>query len=229
MKTKYLCAALALIGGAVCAQPVTPSPKKLLPTEKAMEQEMRNVEKQRKEVFSDPSLNNTRQLQNNFPMTPGAGVDNGIDLEALAQRYSQKVEVQKTADILVFASFSMPEASIRRVLAETARVGGQVVFRGFKNKSYKETALELARYGQTSTAVNINPNAFVKYKIKAVPAVVLTKPLPGEEQLDAEGCALPSAYVSLAGDVSLAYAIETIANKSKAFESQAQTYLRQLR
>ena len=49
------------------------------------------------------------------------------------------------------------------------------------------------------------------------------------EALDEQGCALPDTYVSVAGDVSLDYALDALAQRSKAFSALASRYLATLR
>ena len=66
MKTKYLLLTAMLVGGVAWAQaPGVTTPAKKNPLDDhAIEQEMLKVDKQRREVFSNPALNT---LQNNFP------------------------------------------------------------------------------------------------------------------------------------------------------------------
>ena len=74
----------------------------------------------------------------------------------------------------------------------------------------------------------VNPNAFVKYRIRSVPAVVLTKP-NASDQLDAEGCALPDTYASVVGDVSLDYSLDTIARRDARFSEVAIRFANRVR
>ena len=48
-------------------------------------------------------------------------------------------------------------------------------------------------------------------------------------QLDQDGCAAPGTYVSVAGDVSLDYALDAITKRSTQFAELASHYNRQLK
>ncbi len=197
--------------------------KNVMPNDKAIQKEMEKVELERKEIFSNPELN---KFSNNFPNIQIGEVKN-IDIEEIAKRYAQKADARKSDDLMVFVSFSMPKESLKKLIASTNRVGGVIVLRGFVNNSYKDTALALHALGESSGNVVVNPNAFVKYKVTSVPAVVLAKP-DSIDMVDDEGCALPNTYAAIAGDVSLDYAIRELSTRAKDFESLAGRYLRQL-
>jgi conjugal transfer pilus assembly protein TrbC len=129
---------------------------------------------------------------------------------------------------MVFASFTMPNESLKRLIADANRAGGVVVMRGFKDGSIKATALAIQGLGEASGNVQVNPNAFTKYRISAVPAVVLVKP-EGSDLVDNQGCALPDKYVMVAGDVGLSYALEEIERRSAQFQQMAARYGRPLK
>ena len=103
-----------------------------------------------------------------------------------------------------------------------------MVLRGFKAGSIKATAAAMTELGVATGGVQINPNAFTKYRIKAVPAVVLVQP-EGAELVDGEGCALPDKYVMVPGDVGLAYALDHIEHRSPEFREMAVRYGRPLK
>jgi len=200
-----------------------------MPTESAIAQEMQSVERQRKELF-DPNNAAIRNPAQSFPKVPTPDPAQ-IDVEALARRYERGIEARKTDELMVFASFSMPRESLRRLLAQASQVGAAVVLRGFKDNSLKATAAaisELGENGGQSGNVLINPDAFTKYRVTAVPVVLLAKP-ESIAQVDLEGCALPDTYASVAGDVSLDYALDEIGRRDMRFAALAERYSRQLR
>jgi conjugal transfer pilus assembly protein TrbC len=196
-----------------------------LPADALIEKEQRKVELQRKEIFGSNQLEH-KQLKNSFPSinTPKRS---DIDIDALARRYEQKAQDKKTEEVMVFVSFTMPTASLKRIVKEANKIGASVIFRGFKNNSYKETILAIKSLGEVAGNVVVNPNAFTKYQIKSVPVLVLAKATT-LDQLDTSGCALPDTYAAVSGDVSLPYALEAIAKQDRAFESLAHQYLQQL-
>jgi conjugal transfer pilus assembly protein TrbC len=208
------------------ANPAAQPTQGAMPGSADIEREMQQVERERKAMF-DPNNPATRNAPNVFPNVP-TPERAGIDIEALARRYEQKAAARKMDDLLIFASFTMPQESLKRLVGQANRIGAAVVLRGFKNNSLKETSLAINALGEQSGNVQVNPNAFTKYKVATVPTFVLAK-ADGIDQVDAEGCALPDTYVSVAGDVSLDYALEEIARRSPQFEGLASRYVRQLR
>lgn len=187
---------------------------------------MPKVEKDRKEIFGTDSQA-TKNASNSFPniATPARG---GLDIEAIAKRYEQKSEARKMENLMVFVSFTMPRESLKRAISMANKVGASVVFRGFKNNSLKETSLAIKALDEPGGNVLVNPNAFTKYKVKAVPMVVLAQDGTADK-VDPDGCALPDDYVAVSGDVSLDYALDEIARQSPKFEPIAKRYTRQLR
>lgn len=206
--------------------PATQPRPSALPSAEAMQTEARKVETQRKEVF-DANNPATKNAKNSFPniATPEPS---GVDIQALAKRYEKRADARKMDDLMIFVSFTMPPESLKRVVAQAYKVGGTVVLNGFKDNSLKATALAIKGLGEASGNVVINPNAFTKYKVKAVPAVVLAK-ADSLDQIDPDGCALPDTYVSVAGDVSLDYSLEKMAQRDPHFAELADRYNRQLK
>lgn len=206
--------------------PATKAKAPALPSSAAVQGEMKRIEAERKAMF-DPNNPATKNAKNAFPNVPTPEVSN-VDIQALAKRYEQRAQARRTDDLMVFVSFTMPPESLKRIVAQVNKVGGTVVLNGFKDNSWKATAVAIKDLGEKSGNVVVNPNAFTKYKIKAVPVTVLTKP-EAIDQLDGEGCALPDTYAAVAGDVSLDYAMDEIAQRDRRFSDLAQRYARQLR
>ncbi len=167
-----------------------------------------------------------QSTSNNFPNLP-TPASSGMDIEAVARQYEQKAVVQKTEGLMIFASFTMPNESLKRLVSQANRVGASVVLRGFNNNSLKETALAIHALGETGGNMVINPKSFTQYKIEAVPTVVLTK-AEAIDTADEQGCALPEHFIALSGDVSLDYALAQIVQRAPQWESIATSYLRQL-
>lgn len=202
-------------------------PKKgALPIGVALKREHKKIESERKAMF-DPENPATKNAPNTFPNIP-TPARSGVDLESIARRYEQKADAKRVDGLMVFASFTMPRETLKRLIADVNRAGGVVVMRGFKGGSIKSTALAVNELGESSGNVQINPNAFTKYRINAVPAVVLVKP-ESADIVDNEGCALPDKYVMVAGDVGLGYALDDIAQRSREFGDMAVRYARPLR
>lgn len=208
------------------ANPAAQPAKGKMPAAADIDREMQRVERERKDMF-DPKNPTLANPKNVFPDIP-TPAPSGIDIEAIARQYEGRAQARKADELMVFASFTMPPESLRRLVQTAGRVGAAVIFRGFKNNSLKETALALQALQQDNANVLVNPNAFTQYKVAVVPTVVLAKP-SAFERLDGDGCSLPATYAAVAGDVTLDYALEEIARRSPKFEPLATRYVRLLK
>jgi conjugal transfer pilus assembly protein TrbC len=75
---------------------------------------------------------------------------------------------------IVFASLSMPEASLKQLIRDTASAGGVVVFRGFPDNSAKEFVARIGKvveHGQFAS-IGIDPRLFRAFDVQAVPTYV---------------------------------------------------------
>jgi conjugal transfer pilus assembly protein TrbC len=79
------------------------------------------------------------------------------------------------ADLLVFVSFSMPQASLNRIAAETAKVGGVLVLRGFVEDSLKKTVAASEKMTNLGAQLQIHPDMFTQFNVQRVPTYVITK------------------------------------------------------
>lgn len=206
--------------------PATKAKAPALPSNVAVQAEIKRIDAERKAVF-DPNNPATKNAKNVFPDVPTPEVSN-VDIQALAKRYEQRTQARRTDDLMVFVSFTMPSESLKRIVAQVSQLGGTVVLNGFKDNSWQATAFAIKDLGEKRGNVVVNPNAFIKYRVKTVPITVLVKP-EANDQLDSEGCALPDTYTAVAGDVSLDYALDDIAQHDRRFTEMAQRYARQLR
>lgn len=143
------------------------------------------------------------------------------DPMSIAQKYrpaSQEArQAAEKADLLVFVSFSMPEASLKRIAHETAKAGGVMVIRGFKDDSLKATVKAAEELAALQGDMLIHPELFDHYDITEVPVTVIAR--NGEDGLD--GCAVNSElgmcteHAAVKGDVSLHAALEHLIRESK--------------
>jgi len=114
--------------------------------------------------------------------------------------------------LMVFASLSMPPASLRQLIADTARAGGVVVFRGFPNNSAKAFATRLSAVVAKGDmpSIGIDPRLFRAFDVQAVPTYVAVSS-------DFDLCAgfncqtqLPP-YDRMIGNVTVEYALSSFA------------------
>lgn len=100
-------------------------------------------------------------------------------------------------EVLVFVSFSMPEASLKSLFHEASKHKAVLVMRGLYENSFVKTAAKLQQMGIT---VDIHPELFEKYHVERVPVFVrLDK---GRE------------IARLSGNVSLDFAVSKLAEVS---------------
>jgi conjugal transfer pilus assembly protein TrbC len=227
-KRLALCLAMGLLIGPASGQTLNSATGTALPTVDALTREMQRIDGERRTLF-DVDNQATRSTGPSFPnITPPQTGANGVDLAALVKRFEGGAPTAQHDALLIFVSFTMPTASLQALLASAAKVGATVVLRGFKNNSLKETSATLKALGTPNSAVQIHPQAFTQYRIQNVPAIVLLKG-DGSGTLDTQGCALPEDFIAFAGDVSLDYALDTIAQRAPAYTALASRYRRQLR
>jgi len=117
--------------------------------------------------------------------------------------------------IIVFASFSMPAASLKGWMQEAQRINAPVVIRGLVNNSFKTTMQKMAELTQDNHGgVQLDPTLFQHYQIKQVPAVVVAR---GDN------------FDVIYGDVTLSYALGKVVDQQDDMSSIAGRALKQLR
>lgn len=114
---------------------------------------------------------------------------------------------------VVFASLSMPEASLKALIADTSRAGGVVVFRGFPQNNVKAFAEGLkkvvASEGQEQHLA-IDPRLFRAFRVQAVPTfVVAARDYELCEGFDCSST-VPE-HDKMVGNVTVEYALESFA------------------
>jgi conjugal transfer pilus assembly protein TrbC len=166
-----------------------------------------------------------RASQDMSPATiniPGAGSmpsPSMIDPAAIARQYAQ-IKAQpigkkddETTDVLIFASLSMPKASLERMAADSKRAGSMVIMRGVAKGvgpgKWVHSVAALEPITRQGVAVSLDPDLFERYSIKRVPAVVVaTEPKGGCSE---DAC---REYAVVYGDVSLAYALGKLSERT---------------
>ena len=135
-----------------------------------------------------------------------------------------------TAEILVFASLSVPAASWRQWAREAARIGAPLVLRGVGEGGLRATVRVIGdRLGGAEAGVAIDPRLFRLFGVTRVPAVVVVP--GGVPPCRSRGCASDPAppHDRVTGNVGLAAALEAVADEGAAGRSAAREHLRRLR
>lgn len=119
----------------------------------------------------------------------------------------QKLSVSEneiTPTVLVFASFSMPEAALKQLAIDLKKINGALVIRGLINNSFKETSLYLQKLGE---GVLLDPTLFDKFNITSVPTFIIVEGDLKSEQTP--------KHDRLRGNVSLRFVLERAIKEGK--------------
>jgi conjugal transfer pilus assembly protein TrbC len=148
------------------------------------------------------------------------------DPAAIADAYRRQQAAPGAAgpELLVFVSFSMPHESLLRLAEQVRRTDAVLVFRGLAGATLREMTARLAPLTKAGAAMQINPQAFTRFGIKAVPAFVVAEVDPG----CAESVCNDQAQL-VSGDVSLDFALERLARQGGPLAHAAEDRLRRLR
>lgn len=133
--------------------------------------------------------------------------------------------------ILIAVSLSMPKETLDRLAQQAAKVGAHLVLRGMVGDSLVKTAKATAPFVERHVGLqfDIDPTIFRRFGIQRVPTFVLTRDDQELRSCTTE-CDATDYYVSVAGDVTLDYALEHIGQRSRPpFNARAETLLGQLR
>lgn len=147
---------------------------------------------------------------------PGSAGSRRIDLGSVAAGYdgargTTTLPKPGKPQLLVFISFSMPEATLRRLAEQASAAGATLVLRGLVNGSIVETVSRVHSVaGDKLVAVRIDPEAFVRFGVNTAPTFVLA-----QTNLESAGCSVNRClgsirHVKLAGDMTLAYALKIL-------------------
>jgi conjugal transfer pilus assembly protein TrbC len=159
------------------------------------------------------------------------------DLEAIARGY-RAIEDGGAAGalpssgpaLLVFVSFTLPQATLARLVEQAAEARATLVLRGLVNGSLTQTvARAQSLIGSRQVAFQIDPLAFDRFGVTQVPSFVLLRRGTEAHSCEAGSCFAADAFVLAAGDVSVRYALEFIGRTAPGFAGEAQSFLRRLK
>ncbi len=159
----------------------------------------------------------------------------GIDIEALAKGkvvVPGSTAAPTSAPLRIFVTLDMPRASLKLLTDQAARSGAVLVLRGLKSQSMRETINAVGELiGESKATWVIDPEAFTRHTVRQAPTFVLAfndaaNVAPGT---CGAGCVAPTGFVSVAGDVSLDYALEAIMRRKPEAAPRASPILKRLR
>lgn len=115
-------------------------------------------------------------------------------------------EASPPPPLLVLVSFSMPDAELRSLAEDAAKLHAPLVLRGLVNDSMEETAKRVAALSkQAGVSFAIDPTLFSRFGADRVPTLIL--PLEPLRACTADACPTP-AHVRVTGVASLGYLLE---------------------
>jgi conjugal transfer pilus assembly protein TrbC len=141
-----------------------------------------------------------------------AGPKGPVDFDDVIKGATASLKAERGAPMLmVFASLSMPQQSLKRLIEDTARAGGVVLFRGFPNNDIKSFATALGRVIDDKTLfgnIAIDPRLFRSFNVQVVPAYVVSS--SDFDACDGLDCiTTPPPFDRMVGNVTLDYALTT--------------------
>lgn len=116
---------------------------------------------------------------------------------------------------IAFASLSMPEESLSRMIEDTTKAGGVVVFRGFSADNPQAFIQGIRNVVDQAGASNvaIDPRLFRSFQVDRVPTfVALSSDFEPCDQLDC--VTAPPPHDRISGNVSVSYVLETFAQRN---------------
>lgn len=135
-----------------------------------------------------------------------------------------------TAEVIVFASLSMPEASWRQWSRQAARIGTPLVLRGLVDGDFAATVQRIAvRRPQDGAGATVDPRLFRLFRIAHVPAVAVVP--GGVPPCTSPGCSAdaPPAHDVVSGNVGLEGALGIVSREGGPGRETARRYLNRLR
>lgn len=146
------------------------------------------------------------------------GAAGPVDLDAMVAGARETLTPPRSGPMLVaFASLSMPEASLRRLIDDVTAAGGVVVFRGFPAGNPARFALAMQKLvtREQAASVLIDPRLFRAFAVQAVPTwIAATSDYVPCDSLTCVSQVPP--YDRIAGNVTTRYALGAIADAGGA-------------
>lgn len=151
-----------------------------------------------------------------------------VDLGAVAKGFEASATAPATLlpgggpALLVFISFSMPDATLARLVEQATRSNATLVVRGLISNSLQQTALRARQLiGPRKVGFQLDPQAFDRFGVNVVPTFVLLKDGAVPAPCAAGTCYPNASFAAVSGDVSVDYALEHIKRTAPSFGKEA--------
>jgi conjugal transfer pilus assembly protein TrbC len=121
---------------------------------------------------------------------------------------------QDASPVMMFASTSMPRESLLSMARASKRAGVPIYIRGLPHgmtgPGLRRSLEALRPYVEAGADLQVHPEMFSYYKVRAVPAVVVTS----QPKMGCTDASCAASYVKVVGDVSLQYALDQVAPRT---------------
>jgi conjugal transfer pilus assembly protein TrbC len=152
------------------------------------------------------------------PATDGAQTSL-VDIESLARRFDRQGNFRRqfaggsnTPHLLAFVSLGMPRASLDRLMEDAERTHTTLVLRGMQSGDMETTLRTVkAVIGKHKVAWFIDPAAFIRFGVVAVPTYVLLKRDAVAKDCGDDQCFSDDDFAKISGDVTIDYVLDQIA------------------
>lgn len=144
-----------------------------------------------------------------------------IDPLELARQYKQisgESSEDERFNVLVFVSLTMPEEALKRIGEDAKKIGAVVVMRGMKfglkPGTWAESLEAIKPLAGTGANVQINPELFKQFGIRAVPTFAVSSKPVGDKGCGDGSCS--AGIATVVGDVTMEYALGIIGDRRDA-------------
>jgi conjugal transfer pilus assembly protein TrbC len=177
-----------------------------------IEAAQKSLERGEAQISVSPNLEALPQ-----PVKAAAGNSGApVDIEALARQFdrqgNRRAAAQNTSPhLLAFVSFSIPLVTLQRMAADAEHTHTTFVLRGMIHQDMQETMKAVkAVIGKRKVGWFIDPDAFTRFDVTAVPSYVLFKRDAVTRNCGGTQCFADGDFAKVSGDVSIGYALDQI-------------------
>lgn len=175
----------------------------------------------------------------NFEQIPTPSTLAKPDINKIAESWKllNGMSTESTTKLKIFISFSMSDDSLRILFEQANLIGRDKVhfsvigMLGKDNFSIQQTVIKIKSLTKgLNVDVRIDPEAFEKYQISQVPALVVYRDDPQEEARciadnDEERLKELQSFIGAYGDVSIEFALEHLAKTEPKWKAEIETFL----
>lgn len=167
---------------------------------------MKEVQEQRAKLGSVAPVAGSSQYD--FSAVPRAN-NSGANMNDVLRAAGNEMPTPEawTNAPLVLVSFSMPDSTIKSLIAEASKVGAKLVLRGALDGDIPKTInkIKTISEGQNSASIVIDPTVFKRFSVTQVPTFIL--PLESVKTCTEVDCEVPN-HVIASGSATLKYFLE---------------------